>query len=489
MKKTASAVAVLVTLLAAASAIEVNQPELESKGADSIQFENYSGPHAVIETAAAITNIGTVLGAQVAQAPEEPAVIQPNGKYTLIHAVDPDTPEKLDADILVLNANAGVDHIKNLRRIIIGYLTAAYGYDTTDADTLATFITVYNAVYRGQFSVFTEKYKETVIQNLTEEKAGLSTNWEEWPGRTQIVVPLSVLRDGLSAVDTTTISDEQVIDALKQDEGKNIEARENMASIKERESTDATVKAQEAQKEAAQQKAAAAAAETPEEAEAAAAKAEEAAQVATEQQQQADKKRVEAKAEREDIAKDKEEKVPVVDTSNYLTGLFVSDEANGLYKFITVDGVEGTTVLSSPVTQIRNRNVYPVTDITITGEDGEQTLYPTMYLAVCGLDNSHSAIKLCLIDATRLEIQKESTEMLAEGTDLLRQGDSFYAIIRDSDGSCYLGQYDKNLTLLHKSSSAVKTSSPLNMTTKGILVTDSSGAPRMLSTDDLSTIW
>ena len=489
MKKTTSVLAVLVTLLAAASAIEVNQPELESKGGDSIQFENYSGPHAIIETAAAITNIGTALGAQVAQAPESPAIIQPNGKYTLIHAVDPESTEKLDADILVLNANAGVDHIKNLRRIIIGYLTAAYGYDNADADTLATFITVYNAVYRGQLAVFTEKYKETVVQNLSEEKVGLSTNWAEWPGRTQIVVPLSVLRDGLSAVDTSTISDEQVIDALKQDEGKNIEARENMASIKERESTDATVKAQEAQKEAAQQKAAAAAAETPEEVAAATARAEEAAQTATEQQQQADKKRVEAKAEREDIAKDKEEKIPVVDTSNYITGLFVADESAGLYTFITVDGVEGTTVLSSPVVQIRNRNVYPVTDITITGEDGTDVLYPTMYVAVCGVDNNHSAVKLCLIDAARLEIQKESREILASGTDLLRNADSFYAIIRDDNGSCYLGQYDKNLVLEHKSSTAVKMSSPLNMTSKGILVTDSNGAPRMLSISDLSTVW
>ena len=47
-------------------------------------------------------------------------------KYYVIHAVDPNEKGKLDADILFIGADATVDHITNLRRIIGSYLEAAY---------------------------------------------------------------------------------------------------------------------------------------------------------------------------------------------------------------------------------------------------------------------------------------------------------------------------------------------------------------------------
>ena len=39
--------------------------------------------------------------------------------------------------------------------------------DYIGADTLAVFITVYNAVYRGKYDVFQSKYKDVVIKNLS----------------------------------------------------------------------------------------------------------------------------------------------------------------------------------------------------------------------------------------------------------------------------------------------------------------------------------
>ena len=247
---------ILVSALATGAlawSLGVDEPEIQSAGKDSVQFENYGGPHAVIETAAAITNIGTELGRVVAQDLAAPVTAGAGGKYTVIHAVDPEAEEGLDADIMLLNPNAGVDHIKNLRRIITGYLEAAYGYDSEDAETIAVFVTVYNAVYRGQLDYFAEKYKDAVMDELDEEKVGLSTVWSEWPGNTQIVIPLNDPESGISSVDTTTISDEQVVEALRQDEDKGIEARQAMTEIKEKEATTATQRAQDAQKEAAVQ--------------------------------------------------------------------------------------------------------------------------------------------------------------------------------------------------------------------------------------------
>ena len=151
--------------------LEVNQGELESAGDDSIQFENFGGPYLVIESADAITNIGTELGLAVAEDVLTPITVHPEGKYTLVHAIDSENKSKLSADILILNADAGVDHIKNLRRITTGFLSAAYGYSKEDAETLSVFITIYNAVYRNQIEQFSEK-KTAESREFTSCKAG-----------------------------------------------------------------------------------------------------------------------------------------------------------------------------------------------------------------------------------------------------------------------------------------------------------------------------
>ncbi len=469
-------------------ALGVDEPEIQSAGSDTIQFENYAGPHAVIETAAAITNIGTQLGLVVAQDLTSPTTAGAGGKYTVIHAVDPETEGGLDADIMLLNPNAGVDHIKNLRRIITGYLEAAYGYEREDASTIATFVTVYNAVYRGQMDYFAEKYKGTVLDELDEEKVGLSTIWSEWPGNTQIVIPLNDPEGGISSVDTTTISDEQVVEALRQDEDKGIEARQSMVEIKEKEAETATQKAQEAQKEATVQKVAAANAETEEEAREALEKAEEAAQTATKEQQLADRKNYEVQEERKDIAEDLPKPAPEPDTSSYVTGLFGADDRSGLYRLMTVDGNTGDVVRSSPVTEIRGKSVYLVEDVSVEQEDGSREKYANLYLAICGNNDGHSAVRLCLIDSSSLEIVGQSSEILSESSELVRSGDRFY-VVMEQDGYAYVAMYDKNLTLQAQSSIEVKATTPLNLISFGLLVTSEDGDPLLLSTDTLEEVW
>lgn len=67
--------AALVSMLAVfgAAAIEVNENELKSTGgADTIVFQNYTGPHSVIESAETISAIGTGLGRQVASSQGAP---------------------------------------------------------------------------------------------------------------------------------------------------------------------------------------------------------------------------------------------------------------------------------------------------------------------------------------------------------------------------------------------------------------------------------
>ncbi|MDO4506815.1 MAG: P83/100 family protein, partial [Spirochaetales bacterium] len=257
MKKFLASSLIFFTLtMANVFAIDVNEKELKSTGDEgTIVFENYSGPHAVIETIEAIKAIGSGLGNRLkANGLDKGATVGANEKYTVIHAVD-ETTGKLDADILIINSNATVDHIRNLRRIIGAYLSAAYGYNEKDAATVATFVTVYNAVYRQNLDAFKGKYKDIVTKNLTASKCGLSTKWSDWPGNSQIVIPLGEFADGgLSSVETSVISDKNVVNSMKEEDDKGIDERKNMVDIKEREADAASEKAQNAAKDASQEK-------------------------------------------------------------------------------------------------------------------------------------------------------------------------------------------------------------------------------------------
>ena len=456
------------------SALEVDVDEIRSIASDSIEFENYGGPHSVIESVEAITGIGTNLGLELVQNLEEARTIQPGAKYSVIHVINNEDETLLNADIFVLSEAAGVDHITNLRRILSGFLTSAYGYSWDDAWTVATFLTVYNAVYRGQLETFSERYKPVVIQNLTVDKVGLSTNWEDWAGNTQIIIPLKDVNEEISPVDTSTISDDKVIEAMRQEPDKGITEREKMTNIKEREMDTASKKAQTAQREAAQQKASGNKKA-----------ARESQKTSKTQQQIADKKRNEVQSERQAIAKDKEEilsREPV----EYETGLFGADSA-GFYRLINVEPSTGKIIKKSPLTQIRGKAVFEIANISLSQNETTAT-YPQAFIAVCGENSGKSAVKLCLIDGESLEIIVESNELLSEGSDLVPYNDKFLVIIKDENAN-RIAAYDKTLDLLCTSTIDVNPSTPLNLTRYGLLVTGANGNPCLLNLSDLSTIW
>lgn len=498
MKKLCS-IAGFLLLSVSLFSVDVNRDELQSAQSDSVQFENYGGPHAVIETVDAIIGIGTKLGKEVAANIDKQLFAQPYAKYSVIHVVENEergqeeggtaaqssgSSSGLEADILLLNANAGVDHINNLRRIITGYLMAAYNYSREDAEAISVFVTVYNAVYRGQLSNFSSKYKPAVTACLTEEAVGLSTNWEEWAGKTQIVIPLGILSEETMTVETSEISDDKVIEALRSEDSKNVEVREKLAEIKEKEAASAGDKAKAAQKQSGQEKR-----EGKKEAAAASAK------TAEKQQKIADKKGEEVKAEKEKIEKDKaqvkkEEIAKAKEAQNvkYLTSLFIVDEKHKLYSLMTVNPKDGQIVKKSSLKQIREKSIFPVTGVTIQNEDGTSTAYNELFLAVCGVKDKRSAIKLCLIDSESLEIKKQSDENLSENSSLIEHGGFFYAIVNEGNKN-YLASFDKNLTLKNKSPVVVNGSSPLNLFSEGILVTDEKGNPLLLQIPNLSEIW
>jgi hypothetical protein len=534
MKRLLAALAFFTAVVSASFAIDVDRKELEPGDAGkAIEFINYTGPHAVIETVEQIKGIGSALGARAVK----DGSAGDQARYYVIHAVDTAVKEGFDADILILGPGVGVDHIDNLRRIIGAYLSSAYGYSDKDSSTLATFITVYNAVYRGKIDTFKERYKPLVVSNLSADKVGLSVRYDEWAGRSQIVIPLSDARlsGTISSIDTTAISGKEVVEKIKKDEATATDTRKGMADLKEREGdaaqnradttqkeatesrADATKKQQElstavtesaqAKKEAESAKVEAAAkpgdAAAQQKAAVAQQKADEKAAVVTEKkaaadqatktvekkestakadQKFADTKQKEALAERKDIASDEQKAVDkkAVDAKKAADaaleqaapafGLRIVDDATFLAELVIVNLNDGKVMKASPLNTIRGRALYD------TGSG---------LMAIAGKKGGNAAIRLVLIDPKSLEMTKQGTDAIAEQSVLVQSANDYYAVIDQGSGKYALGRFDKNLEAKAKSTIDVLPCTAVTVTAKGIIVQDKSGKIMLLRATDL----
>ncbi|WP_147612589.1 P83/100 family protein [Treponema pectinovorum] len=518
----------LIFFATAVQAIEVAERELETVTQDAVVFENYTGPHSVINTIEEINKIGSSIAEQISRNIESSAKAGSSEKYQIIHAIDPNEKDKLDADIFIIGSTATVDHITNVRRIISSYLSSTYGYSKADADTVATFVTVYNAVYRGKLDYFSSKYKKVVTDKLTADKAGIALSYREWPGKTQILIPLNDVRGGLSSVDTSVISDKQVVKSMQEEDDKGVDSRKQMVDIKEREAETAQEKATQAQKKATEEtaklkeeqaktvqatkeaeqakkdaeQAKITAQENPKDKEAQkvaeekqavaeekqaeaqeqaqktqeqAQKTQEAKEEASKAQDIADTKRSEAQSERTSIAQDQQQIIKE-QTANQnaptVYGLRSIDELGVMSSLVKMNAQTGNVIKESPVTVIRSRTIYD------TGEN---------YAAIAGTNLGNGAVKLVLLDKENMEIKKESDETLSETSVLTENSGFLYCIVKDGK-DYFLGKFTKDLTIALKSPEKVKPATPITVTSNGILVTAITGRPILLSTKNLSRV-
>ena len=310
------------------------------------------------------------------------------------------------------------------------------------------------------------RYKNIVNSNLTAEKCGLALNYKDWPGKSQIVIPLYDVKGGLSSVDTSVISDKEVVKHMQEDDDKNVESRKQMVDIKEREAEEATEKAQEAQKKAVEEqkklqeekqktqevkKEAETAKKEAEQAKKVAEenpndkkaqeeaakkqevaeekqeelkaqeekqaeqeeKTEEAKETAAEKQAVADKKTNEAQEERKEIAKDQQEVIEkaIKDAATpAVYGMELTDEDQLLSTLIKVNSQNGQIIKTSPVTYIRNRTMF---------QAGEN------FIAIAGENKGNGAVKLVLLSSDTMEITAESNEIVHENSVLIQDGSDF----------------------------------------------------------------
>jgi hypothetical protein len=229
-----AACASLLLTLASSTAWALGVDTNELKTAQKIDFVNYTGPINIFETDLDIRGIGVNLARQVQKGPGLAAFWT---KYSAIHALDTAEPGKLSADIIFFDKDAKIDHINNVRRVVSAYVSTLYGYPRRDADLLALFVTYYNAANRGNLAYFTGKYKNVVLSHLTSDSVGLSTKYFDWPGKTQIVVPLNenATKDIFGALNSSEITTKAVIDQLKTQENKGIPERTAITNLQQQE--------------------------------------------------------------------------------------------------------------------------------------------------------------------------------------------------------------------------------------------------------------
>jgi hypothetical protein len=462
---------------------QVNQSELEENQAP-ITFFNYEGPHARIETLAQIRNIGYVLGQAVQGGNNSPGT---RGRYFVTRIRGPEEGNKLDADIFGLGYDTGVDHIRNLRLIVQGYLEGAYGYSARDAALLAEYATVYNAVYRGDWDYINARYKGPVIAELSPEQAGLSIRFDEWPGRTLMLIPMGIGGAGsLSALDTSVVADSRVVEEMRKDEDRGIDQRRDMVDLKEREAEEAEQRAQEQRREADQEQRqidedrrrleedrrqetqeqpgqgqpggepqdqppeesesqeTASQAQTPQEPaspeenldrrEEELDRRQEAVDQKREEAQRneefAEQKREEARGEREGIAADQQDLIDqgIPQEAEGFAAVILNGPDSPLGRFVRIDG-EGKELRRSALNTVNVRTVCEI--------DGR-------IIAVAGENRGGGAVRLVEIDNRTLEMKAQGDDDIHPQSLLWVNGADLYAVTV-TEGNTYLGRFNTEL--------------------------------------------
>ncbi|MCL2007668.1 MAG: hypothetical protein FWG77_06230 [Treponema sp.] len=489
----------IVTLLFASPAeAQVNVEELNIGNLGPVEFINFEGPFMRIESLEQIRLIGYELGLAVRSGIARPGALN---RYFVIHSVSAADGFRLDADIFGLGVDVAVDHIRNLRLIIQGYLEGAYEYSASDAALLSHYITIYDAVYRGDWDHFSARYKNDVISSLTRERVGLAIRYDEWPGRTLAVIPLLMGPGGpLSIIDTSTLTDSRVLDQLRTEDDMSLDLRRDMVDLQEREADEAARLAEQA-REALRQEEARIAEErrlaqlaeqearereqqarldqqqlSREELDAAelAARmreAEERAQEALREQQEArerqealdreaaelealrleaerqaafaEQRMADAQEGRQEIAEDQQvlirQEVPAQRASGLLA-LSIATPNSTLGRIVRIDPNTGMELMRSAISTVNVRTVNLVNNrlIAIAGENR----------------GANAAIRLVEINTDTLEMQRQGDDNIAVESLLWVNGQDLYAII-DTDGQFYMARFNLDLSLQARSSLGV----------------------------------
>lgn len=508
----------LLFLIASAAFVfgqSVSEDELKSVGdrKGEIIFENYVGPTTAEEfnTMDQISGIGSFLASQ------DGTEIQYGNKYKIIRSYQPEIKEGLDGDILFILPDAAVDHIRNLRAIIATYLKATFGYSDSNAAVLAEFVTYYNAVHYKNLDHYSSRYKEGVLKNLNKNSAGLSTHYSEWAGKSRIVIPLKSGDSTIqSSLDTSTISEPEVIEEMQKEEDKALDSRKEMVEIREDEldtrqdAVDEEKKAVEEKEAAIQEKEEAVEQQLEEkkeeleqaeegspeeevileevkeleeekadvEEEKAAVEEEKAA--VEETQEQIDDEQKEVVEMREEIARDENE---LAKDEGVVLSSADQTPPEGFW-FIFVDKSADPAPFGSLLKVTETGEILQKSELnSIRGtsfiEGGEGLI------VIAGKNEENARVKALILDPETLEVVKEGENEIYPGSSIWTEGDNLFMITRNEQ-NWSVGMFSKSLDLQKLSAVNVHPDTGLVFVDGIILVQSDSGTVKALKADSLS---
>lgn len=170
--------------------------------------------------------MGKQLSKLVASNSEKPASF--NGLNII--RVQPSADGKFGGDILSIDSEQSFDHINSIVRILAAYVESSFQYSEANSETLAQYILYYNATHRKDIRFFQSKYNPELVKLLSPDKAGIDTSYRNWPGKTQIVIPIvsNILKDG--GKDLTTDELESDVNRTVKNKEKDPDTREKMNS-------------------------------------------------------------------------------------------------------------------------------------------------------------------------------------------------------------------------------------------------------------------
>ena len=529
MKRIYSLIVLLTLVLAQISTQTISEEEILSikSRASEIVFENYVGPISEFSTREEITGIGRFLGNNSAISPSW------GEKYKLFHSFQPEIPEGLDGDILVILEKAGVDHIRNLRMIISGYLQSVYDYEEKQASVLAEFITYYNAIYYKNMDHFSARYKEGVLKHISSENAGLSTHYSEWAGKSRIVIPVSAgttIGDTETEpeLDTSVISQPEVVEEMQKEEDKALDSRKEMVEIREDEidekqemidqEQEVLTEKKEAVKEAISEKEKEL--QTVEEGsteeveikkdiqelEEKEEDIQEKQEILEEEQKELIREQEEVIEMREEIAQDEndikaeekaaektdeksaqeEDSKDKVTTPDDSSSMIASTDAKSLW-FVVIEKAGDPATFGSLCRIAENGEILERSELnSVRGNQAVDTGDGIVLIA--GKDESSTTVNPVLIDPKTLEVKKMSDKSVYAGSNIWTDRSYLYIITRNNS-DWVLGKYSYGLDLEEISGTKVNPDSAILFQTETLMIQNANGTISVLSKKDLSEIY
>ncbi|HRU65288.1 MAG TPA: P83/100 family protein [Spirochaetota bacterium] len=233
MKKLIFALFFTVSTIFSTNIFALNVDVEEIYKAGKVDFTNYEGRDKKSESISQIKSIGYQLAYKKSNSTNA-EIFHYYMKYHIVSLTSNDS-EKYSCDIFFIDKDASVDHIKNVRRILSAYIEQAYNYSVREADSIALYLTYYNAVHRGEMDFFTSKYTPEITKYVNQQNIGISTKYYQWPGKTAIIIPLTAksFKDSEKTIDPFAISDEKTNKEVKNNKENN-QDREVMQEIKKK---------------------------------------------------------------------------------------------------------------------------------------------------------------------------------------------------------------------------------------------------------------